>query len=152
FAMSCVQPATKREAFKRTGISQKQIQRRIAAAEDLCNFLGRLQTNGRIALANEMPNHVLFPWRSELLTIADWLRGLGAWQPDPLEAGRALVLHVGEVTGKRRLDFKTKNYVLDMLEAARDTVGATKPALTLDSFDKALRRTPRAKAESLLRG
>ena len=153
FAMACSQPTTARGVFKSAGLSQKQLQGKITAAEDLRDFIRRLQMEPRIALANNMPTHQMFRWRGELVAIAEWIKQLEVFHPDPIQAVLALVLHVKKATGKRSLKSEVKNDILDLLEDVRDVIGAKKPMLTLDSFEKALRRSSRAdrtKAENLL--
>ena len=136
FAIACSRPTTKREAFKRAGIGQNQIQRRIAEAKSLLEFIRCLQINGEVAIANEMPPQLLFPWRKTLEDIATWLDSIQHWQPHPMDAALALVLHVKEVTDRRKLLPAAKIAIHDLLLNARETVGATWPALTLDSLER----------------
>jgi hypothetical protein len=126
---------------------------RAIAAEDLSAFLRGLQLNGSLALANDMPEDQMFRWRRDLSHIADWLKELKTWGPDPMQAALAIVLHVKEVTAKRRLASGAKTAILDVLTNARDAVHGLTPKLTSDSFEQALKRASRvdrAKAEKLL--
>jgi hypothetical protein len=105
-------------------------------------------------IANEMPPQMLFPWRKDLEDIGAWLRTIEPWQPDPMHAALAMVLHVKEVINKQRLDTYSKVDILDVLVQVKEIIGATRPALTEDSFEKALKRTSptdRETAQRLLR-
>jgi hypothetical protein len=106
-----------------------------------------------MAIANEMPPERLFPWRKELESIANWLRSIKPWQPDPKHVALLLVQHVKEVTGKQRLRTDEKTAILELLILARDAVGKERPSLSFDSFEQTLKRassSDRQAAQDLL--
>jgi hypothetical protein len=150
YARACAQLRNRRKALKKTGVSEKQIQAQIAAANRLNGFLAELQQNAALALANPMPPYVVFAWRAELKAIEEFLSSIQPPRFDAKDVALALTMHIKERVKNRRLTVSLNLKALHVLNEARAASGLSQN-LTLEALSKQKARANHQRAERLLR-
>jgi len=111
----------------------------------LRGFLGRVHQDARLVAANSIPHPSILLWKKDLDDVEDFLRSLTPFRPDAKDAALALVLHVKQRSGRRRLP-----EIVKLLNAALSVAGLP-GSLTAEALQKQIARANHQRAAKMLR-